>query len=883
MTDQNGEKIGGDLLLEVMHIEIQLDSSTMNPVGSERLSPLTEESAKQIALEEQALLEALSFNEVFNDGDLLVQFMQFMSATHPTASSLLKFYMNTETYKNFAEDSSATPDVMRQDAYSHYELFFGPKAPYSLREFVNDADMEATLLKRIEREINAQIFDPWRDQVFIVMENRFWSNFKSSKYFCEWWDTKKIGLVRSLHRLSLPDKDIGEESEVLDDSSHIEDKTLNPVVSKRPKMIDEWKHIDIRSPETVQTIYGAGFKALDDTVTLIPFPEYRAEHLSRTYMSRHRRHLSDTFVVLPALRALCKSAAKAHGSINFKIELEMLKLRKGQDKITADLENAASAEGGTYFLNAALSTLREQVSVIEDVVVKASRRSSSHAASSHDVDIQKLKETKKGLQEQVKQLEKMVREMAQEEQGVDLHSVQIEILEGGVEETADALGIGMFSKKEAVYLVQVTSLTSGKGWMKQKTYTRFQELHESLKLQFPKVSKIPFPGLKSSAIPLIGATYGKGHQADLKRYLSMVVSDMVLAETKDLKEFLKPESVAFQEKESSEIGKVLKGIFKTTTGMLKKITMDSSILDIGSRRNSPLPSPNISVLNLPSAYTTTSDLHGLKSTVNSNFKLPGSLQNDSLVSLDEIKRDETESNDGTAAPERNDSILAPDRASSAQRKVGANVLESVDYELGLKSERPVSTTPVEQPEVVPVPITPPRSSSVPRKNPVIDSIDTDILLECVFTLLEETFHLTDETQWLRAKGLQVLKSLIRKTHGQAMHKSLEAALTSYTTDPSICTLLDSITSKLWPGGVLFTPLKAREGSLQEESKVHAKMLFTQSDKILKSDVAQKIIGRYNSAVGLTRLFNMLQTRDLNRGLVVGVLESLVWSLCEAEV
>ncbi|KAJ3024130.1 hypothetical protein HDV00_001006, partial [Rhizophlyctis rosea] len=69
------------------------------------------------------------------------------------------------------------------------------------------------------------------------------------------------------------------------------------------------------------------------------------------------------------------------------------------------------------------------------------------------------------------------------------------------------------------------------------------------------------------------------------------------------------------------------------------------------------------------------------------------------------------------------------------------------------------------------------------------------------------------------------------------------------------------------------PVRTEED--KAETRRLAKRLFLSSSAITGLDAVQKVVGTRNTVMGMTRLFNMLQERELNRVLVVGVLEGVL--------
>ncbi|RKP03320.1 hypothetical protein CXG81DRAFT_17169 [Caulochytrium protostelioides] len=187
---------------------------------------------------------------------------------------------------------------------------------------------------------------------------------------------------------------------------------------------------------------------------------------------------------------------------------------------------------------------------------------------------------------------------------------------------------------------------------------------------------------------------------------------------------------------------------------------------------------------------------------------------------------------------------------------------------------------------------------------VLSDQETEIILECLFGAIEEVFHLSDPNQWIRQKGLHILKGLLRRNYGSAIAGALQRAVEDARSEAKARDYLTQLMTMFWPGdtwyhevareaarealGASATPEQVeamarpvRTETQMADTKLEAKQLWVYGN-IPGVETVQRVVGKTNTTVGMTRLFNMLQQRDLNRHLLCCVLESLVKNIVHAD-
>jgi hypothetical protein len=104
---------------------------------------------------------------------------------------------------------------------------------------------------------------------------------------------------------------------------------------------------------------------------------------------------------------------------------------------------------------------------------------------------------------------------------------------------------------------------------------------------------------------------------------------------------------------------------------------------------------------------------------------------------------------------------------------------------------------------------------------------------------------------------------------------IQTKLTEFTAEENVASYLDIVCENVWPD----EPIPDRTDAEKEATRLEAKtkLLHPSTDSMLGNglDKMQTIVGRYNTVLGTSRLFQMLQDPTLNHLLVFNLLEILL--------
>ncbi|TPX57815.1 hypothetical protein SpCBS45565_g08145 [Spizellomyces sp. 'palustris'] len=596
------------------------------------------------------------------------------------------------------------------------------------------------------------------------------------------------------------------------------------------------------------------------------------------------------------------------------------------DAMTASIQSAARVlenlgKNGNHDIEevkAAINTLREQVTLIDSIM-----RRSADAEKLSD-----LASTKLQLQTQVEELADLI---AQEEQqanqgnlAVDLRNVRINLLDmTAPEKDKDEKNIFAFASppthpKSIVFIVQIERTNGSGGWMISKSYADIIALNEALRTVFPKVRKSNFPQRTRVA----GTKAREELSHELERWLNIIASDATLYESAQVQDFMKPENIQTQEYSAKPVvaTKVL-GTLKSAGSILRKVAVatpmraatfvasevNAAVAGVahGMKKNEPT---NSKAIRRSSSFWSTKG-GGSEEDQSETLLVPARAS-----SLDDAVSDYDEGSDkglGTKPLVRNQSVGSLASVTSNITAGGSASVDASNATIPLGSNASggdhVTSAASYRPE------TPPRSSSArstspakslagsinsvegpsvsgsparySRENPPLSDAELEIMLECVFGIIEEVFHLSDPNQWLRQKGLHMVKTILRRTYGTSISTLIQSRLIEATTGTKVASYVHMLDGSLWPEGIWYStkaqqdgiPSSPRTEEDMAETKMEAKHLFINSGLGGVETVA-RVVGKYNTVAGMTRLFNMLQHQDLNRHLVCMIMDRLVKSI-----
>jgi hypothetical protein len=166
----------------------------------------------------------------------------------------------------------------------------------------------------------------------------------------------------------------------------------------------------------------------------------------------------------------------------------------------------------------------------------------------------------------------------------------------------------------------------------------------------------------------------------------------------------------------------------------------------------------------------------------------------------------------------------------------------------------------------------------------ISQEDLDIILDVVFTAIEELFSLTNPDQWIRQQSLHLIKVVLKRAFGYQLSQTIASKLESASNQQAFSTTVSSLSNTLWPEGRIWgqgPPPIIHPPHEQERIKHQLFCLLTEPDskkseqfgKVVSS--IQNLVGAKNTKSGLLRGFHLVQNQQLNTGLCAEIVEVVV--------
>lgn len=161
----------------------------------------------------------------------------------------------------------------------------------------------------------------------------------------------------------------------------------------------------------------------------------------------------------------------------------------------------------------------------------------------------------------------------------------------------------------------------------------------------------------------------------------------------------------------------------------------------------------------------------------------------------------------------------------------------------------------------------------PQQKP-LSAMDTELLIETTFALIVEIFDLTtaNNKAWMRRSLLNVLREIVRRSYTELVAKQYNHYIQAYLSPQALVGWMTLIQDKFWPGGVFAASHTRRSDDDKKQTAILAKQYLVQ--RAIPGGVRQ-LIGDQNSTLAMERIWARLQDEDLNRVLVLQVLERVI--------
>ncbi|KAJ3205069.1 hypothetical protein HDU67_009108, partial [Dinochytrium kinnereticum] len=531
----------------------------------------------------------------------------------------------------------------------------------------------------------------------------------------------------------------------------------------------------------------------------------------------------------------------------------VLSIDRNNRSSMGSLGSLAPTPSTVEVLAAEIVNVREQIVAIDEALEKAMESGSTMGGSSK---MKKLMDQKMTLMEQLSSLMDMVAEAEEAEilrgEGgageplvptISLYDLKIKVTDSnGL--TANPNVVRKDMDRGLIFAVEVERMDGSAGWMLTHTYTDFHLAYDRLKDQFPKVSKSLFPSFSPLQKSKIASNPDSraGLARDLQRWLLLMLSDPVLCGSRVLQDFMMPESVkrqleARREQNPKQAGTTIRGqmfgVLKSAGRVVKKAAVSTGNV-VGSVGGAAL-NTGISSIN----------------TIRRGITVDTAPKESSWEKKLEQRRASTSPQRSAPPPPPSLDLSGPAVARTPSIDSRSSGTDSLERGRSVNSRAP----PPPPQSQTSKSISPTRAKEDDRKPPLAP-YEIEAILECLFGTIEEIFRLSDPNQWIRQKGLHMVKSVLRRTHGSMIAEVIQDRLEEAKSTPAVAGYLKGATEGLWPNGVWHTKVASEKNEGEQsnqklprteeeksDTRIEAKHLLLRCSGLLGLDALETVIGR----------------------------------------
>lgn len=162
-----------------------------------------------------------------------------------------------------------------------------------------------------------------------------------------------------------------------------------------------------------------------------------------------------------------------------------------------------------------------------------------------------------------------------------------------------------------------------------------------------------------------------------------------------------------------------------------------------------------------------------------------------------------------------------------------------------------------------------------RMSSTLGTEDEDnIPLRILLLLMDEVFELSTKNKWLRRHVTVILRSLVRRTFGDFINRKIIEQVEWITSAEQIGEFVKLFRDAMWPNGIIgpYADKRDEATKIRTQSAARTMMLGSVPDDL------RLFIGATATESGMVRMFNMFQSKRLNKRLLYLLLEALIETL-----
>lgn len=426
------------------------------------------------------------------------------------------------------------------------------------------------------------------------------------------------------------------------------------------------------------------------------------------------------------------------------------------------------------------------------------------------------------------------------------------------------------NKTELVYIVQIErpamedhAGSEGGGYVITRSYTDFESFNTILHARHSKRTaklqlKLPLDTAPKSWLKKSSAQQKKRVPLEaismaLEKYIDTVVQDEELGTDQIILPFLRKErraeiadgtSTSFAEEYKNE---VIAAIASTTAP-------DTASINSGKSRSlfSRNSTSNLSVAATP----------------------PPSFQNiDTISSIESVEQDTNKKWFAPKAKTRQGSVSSTHSNISKDSFITVTKEEGDDFE---EEKKPAIVETIVDDDK-------PKRQNTPSinnnntNNKALSPMDVELLIETTYALVVEIFNLTSSNNkaWMRRSILNLLREIVRRSYAQFISEQYIDIVEEYMSPDAIVSMLNQLGEKFWPEGKWMLDGKEQAIRTEEDKEKTKQLARTMLMTELIPNAVRQLIGDQNCNTAMDRIWARCQDPNLNRVLILQVLERII--------
>lgn len=159
----------------------------------------------------------------------------------------------------------------------------------------------------------------------------------------------------------------------------------------------------------------------------------------------------------------------------------------------------------------------------------------------------------------------------------------------------------------------------------------------------------------------------------------------------------------------------------------------------------------------------------------------------------------------------------------------------------------------------------------------LSSMDVELLIETTYALVVEIFNLTptNNKAWMRRSILNLLREIVRRSYAEFISEQYTDFVNKYMSPDAIVAILNRFGENFWPEGKWILDQEKKVVRTEEDKKESEKMARDMLINELIPNAMRQLIGDQNCNLAMDRIWARIQDPDLNRVLIIQVLERIV--------